>query len=120
MAIEGYDHTYVETRDYPAARRFWAALGFAVDQEWGGEGHRACRLVAGDTSVVLAECAPGGKPQGPTAHFRAAAPEDLDARLRASGDVEVVTPLEPTHWNTRWIRVRDPDGSVWVLEAPPS
>lgn len=120
MAIEGHDHTYVETGNYPAARRFWEALGFTVDSEWGGEGHRACRLTAGGTFVVLAECAPGGAPQGPTVHFRAERPEELDARLRASEAVEVVTPLEPTHWNTRWIRVRDPDGHLWVLEAPPS
>jgi len=119
MAIEAHDHTYVETRDYTAARSFWETLGFAVASEWGDAGHRACRLVAGDTSVVLAECAPGRDPQGPTAHFRVSDAAGIDARLRDAAPVEVVTPLEPTHWNTRWIRVRDPDGNVWVLETPP-
>jgi uncharacterized glyoxalase superfamily protein PhnB len=32
--------------------------------------------------------------------------------------VEVVAPLEDTHWGTREMTVRDPDGRVWSLQTP--
>jgi hypothetical protein len=32
--------------------------------------------------------------------------------------VEVVTPFEGTHYGTREMTIRDPDGRVWSLQAP--
>ena len=32
--------------------------------------------------------------------------------------VEVVTPFEDTHYGTREMTVRDPDGRLWSLQAP--
>ncbi len=32
--------------------------------------------------------------------------------------VEVVTPFEDTHFGTREMTVRDPDGRLWSLQAP--
>lgn len=32
--------------------------------------------------------------------------------------VDVVTPFEDTHWGTREMTVRDPDGRIWRLQAP--
>jgi uncharacterized glyoxalase superfamily protein PhnB len=32
--------------------------------------------------------------------------------------VEVVTPFEDTHYGTREMTVRDPDGRIWSLQAP--
>src|SRR6266498_1525337 len=32
--------------------------------------------------------------------------------------VEVVTPFEETHYGTREMTVRDPDGRIWSLQAP--
>jgi len=31
--------------------------------------------------------------------------------------VEVVTPLQNTHYGTREMTVRDPDGRLWTLQA---
>ncbi len=31
--------------------------------------------------------------------------------------VEVITPFEDTHYGTREMTVRDPDGRVWSLQA---
>jgi uncharacterized glyoxalase superfamily protein PhnB len=42
---------------------------------------------------------------------------DADA-FRADEVVEVVTPFEDTHWGTRTMTVRDPDGRPWILQAP--
>jgi uncharacterized glyoxalase superfamily protein PhnB len=32
---------------------------------------------------------------------------------------EVVKPFEETHWGTQEMHVRDPDGRIWSLQAPP-
>lgn len=44
---------------------------------------------------------------------------DADA-LRPDPSVEVVTPFEDTHYGTREMVVRDPDGRLWSLQAPAS
>ena len=36
--------------------------------------------------------------------------------LAEAENVEVVTPLENTHWGTSWIRVQDPDGNLFYLD----
>ncbi|NNF70061.1 MAG: VOC family protein, partial [Acidimicrobiia bacterium] len=41
--------------------------------------------------------------------------EGADA-FSVGASVTVETPLEATHWGTRWMRVRDTDGRVHALE----
>jgi uncharacterized glyoxalase superfamily protein PhnB len=31
--------------------------------------------------------------------------------------LDVVTPFEATHWGTKEMTVRDPDGRIWMLQA---
>jgi hypothetical protein len=38
---------------------------------------------------------------------------------RPGPPVEVVKPFEETHWGTQEMHVRDPDGRIWSLQAPP-
>ncbi|QCX74494.1 hypothetical protein C9F11_03955 [Streptomyces sp. YIM 121038] len=38
--------------------------------------------------------------------------------LPVDSAVEVVTPFEDTHYGTREMTVRDPDGRLWSLQAP--
>jgi catechol 2,3-dioxygenase-like lactoylglutathione lyase family enzyme len=113
VPIRGIDHLYAETLDWEASAAFWEGLGFTFVSRWGSEGHRAGRLESGDAAVVLAEIG-DGTPEF-TAFF------DLtDADGFSPGDgVTVTTPLQPTHWDTRWIRVADPDGRVHALEETP-
>jgi uncharacterized glyoxalase superfamily protein PhnB len=42
---------------------------------------------------------------------------DPDA-VQLDPSVEVVTPFEDTHYGTREMTVRDPDGRLWTLQAP--
>ena len=42
---------------------------------------------------------------------------DEDA-FRPGPAVEVVTPFEDTHFGSREMTVRDPDGRIWNLQAP--
>lgn len=117
MAVTHFDHIYVETHRFDAAVRFWTALGFNVAESWGEGDYRACLLKAERASVVLAQAKPSQSPQRSTVHFAISQAESLDAALRSNPDVKVVTALEPTHWGTRWIRVVDPDGNLYCLEA---
>lgn len=114
------DHFYLETRHYDRAREFWADLGFSSESEWGEDGHRACQLRSGEAMLVLAEAESQDSCEGPTVVFSVDDPEAVNTRLADSPAVDVTTPLEDTHWGTRWIRVRDPDGNVFNLEARPS
>jgi uncharacterized glyoxalase superfamily protein PhnB len=42
---------------------------------------------------------------------------DADA-FRPDPAVEVVTPFKDTHYGTRKMTVRDPEGRLWSLQAP--
>lgn len=109
MGIQGLHHLYVETADFDASVDFWNGLGFEFVQRWGEEGHRAGMLRNGSAEVVLAEV--GSDPVF-NPFF---AVDDLDA-LTVGPGVEIVTPKEDTHWGTRWMQVRDPDGRVFSIE----
>jgi uncharacterized glyoxalase superfamily protein PhnB len=39
------------------------------------------------------------------------------AAFRPDPAVDVVTPFEDTHWGTKEMTVRDPDGRIWRLQA---
>ena len=100
MSVIGLDHLYAETVHWDASVAFWEGVGFSFAEQWGSEGHRAGRLVAGEATVVLAEV-----PADPECVvFFAADPARPD--------------LTPTHWGTRLARHTDPDGRVHALEAP--
>lgn len=113
MAIDAIDHLYIESRSFKDALAFWESLGFRLVEEWGDDGHQAGRLKAGSAFIVLVES------DTPTVdiHFRVNEADALSESL--TGDDAVVVPLEPTHWGTRWMRVRDPDGRDFVLEEVP-
>jgi catechol 2,3-dioxygenase-like lactoylglutathione lyase family enzyme len=118
MSITRFDHLYLETRHFERSLEFWRALGFEEAQRWGEGEHRACLLRSEGAQVVVAEVPAGAAPQRPTAHFALRQADALAARLAADPRVTVRTPLEPTHWGTRWIRVEDPDGNLYCLEEP--
>ena len=112
--VRALDHLYLETRSFDTAVAFWEALGFKLSEEWGDEGHRAGRLVSGSAFVVLAE----GRSPAQVVHFRVptGSLDALAAALEGSKEVKVVTPVEPTHWGTRWMRVQDSDRRIYALE----
>jgi uncharacterized glyoxalase superfamily protein PhnB len=119
VSIESLDHVYVETRQFEKTVEFWKSLGFTVAAEWGEGTHRACRLQSESAAVVLAEADPAGSPQSPTVHFAMTDPERMAECVAEADHVEIITPLEDTHWGTKWIRIQDPDGNLYCLEAVP-
>lgn len=99
------DHLYRETAHWIESVSFWEGLGFAFQEKWGSEPHRAGRLLNGSASVVLAET-----PNDPAdSVFIAAA--DLDFVAQVVGD-----PIVDTHWGTRMVSAIDPDGRIYNFE----
>ncbi len=113
MGITGIDHLYVETRSFAKASAFWEGLGFKFAAKWGEDGHKAGMLICGGAKIVLAEAS---KPCPVTVHFAIEGADAMNVELKKRKGVRVTTPLEDTHWGTRWIRAADPDANVFALE----
>ncbi len=111
MPITGFDYVYVETHAWDEATAFWQGLGFSFAAQWGDVGHRAGRLESGTEAVVLAEAAPEQ-----TAAFSLYFTADDITGLDLAPSVEVVTALHETHWHTKMVEVRDPEGHVYALQ----
>ena len=114
MGVTALDQIYSETHSWDDTVAFREGLGFSFAERWGEEGHRAGRMVAGDAALVLAKADDSKEPE--LAVFLALEGADT---FEIGDSVEVEQPLSNTHWGTRWIRVRDPEGRVFCLEEAP-
>jgi hypothetical protein len=111
VSTEGIEAVFVETHNWGKAAKFFQGLGFRLEFE---TDHQSGQLRNGDGPYV----------------FVAEVPPDQDARVqlvlkvadeaafRAEPGVEVVTTWAGTHYGTREMIVRDPDGRLWNLQAP--
>lgn len=66
-------------------------------------------LVAEALRAYLAERPP---------HLQVALRVEDVATFVAPPDLDIVTPFEDTHWGTKMMTARDPDGRLWSIEAP--
>ncbi|MDJ1136955.1 VOC family protein [Streptomyces iconiensis] len=113
MATEGIEAVFLTTHNWGKAAKFFQTLGFELEF---ATDHSSGQLRKGDGPFV----------------FIAEVPEDQETDTRivlnvadekpfgADSGVEVVTPFEDTHYGTREMTVRDPDGRLWSLQAPPA
>jgi catechol 2,3-dioxygenase-like lactoylglutathione lyase family enzyme len=110
MAVTGVHHLLVETHNWGKTAAFWRQLGWELVEDHGTSG----KLVApgGGAYIWLSEVAPSVTPTvdiyfelGDAEHFTPKPP------------VEMVVPLEKTHWGTKLMQVRDPDGRIVRLQA---
>lgn len=111
MATDGIEGVFLETHNWGKAVKFWTALGYELDFE---TDHNSGQLRNGDSPYLFIAEVPEDQPVRMQLVLRV---PDADA-FAADPIVEVVTPFEPTHWGTREMTVRDPDGRVWSLQAP--
>ncbi len=111
MATDGIEAVFLETHNWGKAAKFFQALGFTLEFE---TDHHSGRLRSGDGPYLFVAEIPENRPPGIQVVLKVA---DADA-VRPDPAVEVVTPFEDTHWGTRDMTVRDPDGRVWRLQAP--
>ncbi len=110
---DGVGHIYLETHHWDETVAFWTALGFKlVDATDHGSGRLDPPHGEGPY-LYIAEVAPDRTPTS-------------QIYLRVAPGVELAAPPGvPTsglpvdsHWGTRFLQVRDPDGRVVALEQP--
>ncbi|MFJ9619816.1 VOC family protein [Streptomyces noursei] len=111
MTTEGIQAVHLTTHNWGRAAKFFQSLGYELEFS---TDHNSGQLRNGDGPYV----------------FIAEVPEDQEPQTRivlkvADGEafrpdpaVEVVTPFENTHYGTKEMTVRDPDGRLWSLQAP--
>jgi hypothetical protein len=111
MTTEGIEAVFLETRNWGKAAGFFQALGFELDF---ATDHSSGLLRNGDGAYVFIAEIPADREPGMQIVLKVA---DADA-VRLDPAVEVVTPFQDTHFGTREMTVRDPDGRIWNLQAP--
>jgi hypothetical protein len=109
LKSEGIDAIYLTTHNWGKTAKFFLTLGFSLEFE---TDHNSGQLRCANGPAVFIAEVPAS--EAPAIEIVVKVP---DAGARPDG-VEVVTQFEDTHWGTRDMTVRDPDGRVWRLQAP--
>jgi len=113
MTTEGIEAVFLETHNWGRTAGFFQALGFKLEFE---TDHSSGLLRNGEGPYVfVAEIPESQELEAPRLVLKV---PDAEA-FRPDPAVEVVTPFEDTHYGTREMTVRDPDGRRWSLQAPP-
>ena len=111
MTTEGIEAVFLTTHNWGRSAKFFQALGYEVEF---ATDHSSGQLRNGaGPYLFIAEIPAHEEPQ-------------VQVVLRVAGAeafvpdpaLEVVTPFEETHYGTREMTVRDPDGRLWSLQAP--
>ena len=108
---EGIEAVFLETHNWGKTAKFFQGLGYKLEFD---TGHNSGQLRNGDGPHLFIAEVPETKE--PEARLVLKVPDE-DA-FRPGPGVEVVTPFEDTHFGTREMTVRDPDGRLWSLQAP--
>ena len=111
MSTEGIEAVFLETHNWGKAAKFFQALGYEMEFD---TGHSSGQLRNGDGPYVFVAEVPADRVPGMRLVLQVA---DVEA-FRPDPAVEVVTPFHDTHFGTREMTVRDPDGRLWNLQAP--
>jgi hypothetical protein len=111
MSTEGIEAVFVETHNWGKTAKFFQQLGFRLEFE---TGHNSGQLRNGSGPYVfVAEI-----PPDQDAHVQVVLKVPDEGAFSAGSAVDVVASWEETHYGTREMIVRDPDGGLWTLQAP--
>ncbi|MFI5606288.1 VOC family protein [Amycolatopsis sp. NPDC051903] len=108
MTTDGIEAVFLETHNWGKAAKFFQALGFELEFET--DHHSGQFRGKRGPAVFIAEVP---ESRAPRAQLVLTAPDAAEP----GPDVEVVSPYEDTHYGTREMVVRDPDGRLWTLQA---
>ena len=111
MTTEGIEAVFLTTHNWGRAAKFFQGLGFELEF---ATDHASGQLRHGDGPYLFIAEVP--QDQEPATRIVLKVP-DADA-FEPDPAVEVVSPFEDTHYGTREMTVRDPDGRLWSLQAP--
>lgn len=110
-AAAGIEAVFLTTHNWGKSAKFFQALGFTLDFE---TDHQSGRLTKGDGPYLFIAEVPAS--EQPQAQVVIRVPDERE--FQPGAGVEALSPFEDTHWGTREMTVRDPDGRVWRLQAP--
>ncbi|MFC0436330.1 VOC family protein [Kutzneria buriramensis] len=110
MSTNGIGAVFVTTHNWGRTAKFFQAMGYELDFE---TDHNSGQLRNGDGPYVFVAEVPNQEPS-----TRLVLMVDDEEKVELDPGVEVVTPFEDTHYGTREMVVRDPDGRDWTLLAP--
>lgn len=108
MPTEGIEAVYLTTHNWGKAAKFFTTLGFELEFD---TGHQSGQLRNGAGPSVFVAEVPEDQPTDIQVVLKA------DAEFEPDPPVEVVTPFADTHYGTREMTVRDPDGRLWTIQA---
>src|ERR1051325_1115348 len=108
MSTDGIEGVYLETHNWGKAAKFLQALGYQV--EFSTEDGSGMLRNGDGPYLLLAEIPADQQPQSQVV-LRLADPDAFPQ----DPSLDVVSPLEETHYGTREMKLRDPDGRVWSL-----
>jgi len=109
MKTEGIEAVFLTTHNWGKAAKFFQALGYTLEFE---TDHNSGQLRNGTGPYLFIAEVPPSEPPQMQLVFKAS-----DDGVPPDPVVEVVTPFQPTHWGTREMTVRDPDGRTWSVQA---
>lgn len=109
MTVEGIDYVYMQTHDWRKGAQFWLGLGFELVLDLGNAGKLA---PPGGGAGVWLEEVPVETPLSQGVYLTVADP-DFRPPVGMVGE-----PVD-SHWGTRLITVRDPDGREFILQHTP-
>ncbi|MBF6169062.1 VOC family protein [Streptomyces gardneri] len=110
MTTTGIEGVHVETHNWGKTARFFQALGY--EPEFTTD-HNSGLFRNGDGPYVFIAEVPNY--QSPRTQLVLTV-TDADT-FQPNSDIEVVAPFEATHYGTKEMTVRDPDGREWSLQA---
>ncbi|MBU3068038.1 VOC family protein [Nocardia sp. NEAU-G5] len=111
MTTNGIEMIFLQTHNWGKAAKFFQSLGYELEFD---TGHNSGQLRnTTGPAIFIAEVPETQKP-GIQAVFGVSNPGDL----QVGSGIEVVSAPENTHYGTREMVVRDPDGRLWTLSSP--
>jgi hypothetical protein len=104
----GIEYVYLETHNWGKTVSFWQKLGFRLDLDLGRSG----RLVHPDGgAAIFVEEVPPTRPLENQLYLRAARPD-----VHPEAPAELAKDWHSSHWGTRLLELRDPDGRAVILQ----
>ncbi|GAA1658171.1 VOC family protein [Fodinicola feengrottensis] len=111
MTTEGIETVFLDTHNWGKSAKFFQALGYELEF---ATDHNSGQLRNGDSPPIFIAEVPESQQLGIQLVLKV---PDAD-KFEPDAIVEVVSPFEETHFGSKMMTVRDPDGRTWTLQAP--
>jgi catechol 2,3-dioxygenase-like lactoylglutathione lyase family enzyme len=108
MPTGGIEAVYLTTHNWGKAAKFFQSLGFELEFD---TDHQSGQLRNGTGPYVFVAEVPEDQETGMRVVLTA------DTEFEPDPPVDVVTSFADTHYGTREMTVRDPDGRLWTIQA---